>query len=110
MNNKEKIKELEIQRTKELNSILLKYAELIKPLYHQFTKTELELLGWERIGSYGACNELMYEKNERQLRVGPLVKDKYYLEENIYLMTYSGSPNRTIVDVDDLNEYEKTGE
>lgn len=125
MSNRQKIDELRRQLAQETAPIEKRYNEQIRALYHQFTVEEIEALGWSYYEFYGPGQEHVYKKGNARIRVGPLAHEEKpneygyrdfkrdnngntYLEKDIYLFTYNGL-TRTIVDVDDLNEYEKTG-
>ena len=114
MKNREKIKELESQRDKELKAIEEKYKKLIKPLYSDISFEEIKKAGWVKYDLYLAGSsedytEYFYTKGNMRVRVG---SENSSLELIAYILTdnINSTKLRKVCDLDDLEHYYKTGE
>lgn len=96
------IRELEANREAELAHIHHKYLGQIKPYYHNFTLDEILNAGWVQDSLYAPGSsvehgyEYLYKKNGKLIRVN---------HSSIYILAHDQPTTRTIVDLEDLEDY-----
>ncbi len=116
LTRREKVKLLQFERDLELEAIHEKYKPKFAALKFKFNLNDILKDGWVRSWQYfarGNKNEWQFDKKTSEIssRTICIVFDsRYAYDENneiIEVITYSGCPQRNIVDMEDLDYYFK---